>query len=110
MWLRETGGQAAMLSESEQRQLDDIEHQLALDDPRFVLAMRGARHIGKLTAALFALFVAWTVATTASVVLGWWLAAAILGGAGVASLITLAVCHIVAWTRCRRPNQSNRSA
>jgi hypothetical protein len=99
-----------MLSESEQRQLDDIEHQLAAEDPRFVLAMRGARQIGKLTAALFVLFVAWTVATTASVVLRWWLAAAILGGVGVMSLIALGGARIVAWTRWRRRNRPARSA
>jgi uncharacterized membrane protein len=99
-----------MLSESEQRQLDDIEHQLAVEDPRFVLAMRGARQIGKLTAALFVLFVAWTVATTASVVLRLWLAAAILGGVGLMSLIALGIFRIVMWRRRRRPNPPARPA
>src|SRR5262245_22406356 len=75
---------AAMISESEQRELDHIEQQLVAEDPRFALAMRGPHHIGKLPAALFVLFVAWTIATTASVFSGWWLAAAILGGVGVA--------------------------
>jgi len=101
---------AAMLSESEQRELDHIEQQLVAEDPRFALAMRGPHRIGKLPAALFVLFVAWTVATTASVVSGWWLAAAILGAVGVASLITAGVVQIVAWVRRRRRNRSTRAA
>lgn len=95
-----------MLSEREQRQLEDIEHQLALDDPEFVLAMRGA--IGRrrrLQVAAYAAVVAWLAAATVAAVDHWWLVTMALGGAATVALVTLAAVHTVARVRRKRASR-----
>ncbi|HKE66797.1 MAG TPA: DUF3040 domain-containing protein [Micromonosporaceae bacterium] len=86
----------AMLSERERRELADIEQQLALEDPRFVLVMRGlAKPVRRLPVVWFAGLVAWIVATTVTVVLGLWLPAEILAGVGAATVIAYGTVRVV---------------
>jgi len=92
-----------MLSEREQRELADIEQQLALEDPRFVLVMRGlAKPVHRLPVVWFAGLVAWIVATTVTVVLALWLPAEILAAVGAATLIAYVTVRVVRRVRLRR--------
>lgn len=85
-----------MLSERDRRKLEAIEHRLLLDDPNFVLVMRGLKRrvpwqvVGYITVAL------WLVALTVSAASQWWLVSDILAAVGCAAAIAfVAIRHRV---------------
>ncbi|HEY7173497.1 MAG TPA: DUF3040 domain-containing protein [Micromonosporaceae bacterium] len=92
-----------MLSEREKRELHDIEQQLALEDPRFVLVMRGVvRPATRLPALWFAGLVVWIVAMTVLTVLALWLPAVIVASIGFATLVGYVAVRIHRRIRRRR--------
>jgi hypothetical protein len=93
-----------MLSEREQRQLEDIEHQLSMDDPKFALTMRGVPHTRskRWRFAAYAVLVAWLVGSTVTMVGHWWLAGDILMLIALAGAVGLVVVKVVVYLRHRR--------
>ena len=93
-----------MLSEREQRQLEDIEHQLALDDPEFVRIMHGRRPGSKLRQRVAAIGVlsAWIAATTVAVVGHFWVVGDVLMAAASAAALAMVAVRVISGVRRRR--------
>jgi hypothetical protein len=93
-----------MLSEREQRQLEDIEHQLALDDPDFVRVMHGRRSDSKLRqlVAAIGVLIAWITATTVAVVGHFWIVGDVLMAVASAAALAMVVVRVIARVRRRR--------
>jgi hypothetical protein len=93
-----------MLSEREQRQLEDIEHQLALDDPDFVRVMHGRRPGSKLwqRAVAIGILIAWVTATSVAVVWHFWIVGDVLMAAASAAALAMVAVRVVSRVRRRR--------
>jgi len=88
-----------MLSERDRRKLEAIEHRLLLDDPDFVLIMRGLKRrvpwqaVGYITVAL------WLAALTVSAASQWWLVSDLLAAVGCAAAIAFVSIRHRVWVR-----------
>ncbi|HEX3283096.1 MAG TPA: DUF3040 domain-containing protein [Micromonosporaceae bacterium] len=93
-----------MLSEREQHELEDIEHQLALDDPDFVRVMHGRRPHSRLwqRAAAIGVLIAWVIAITIAVVGRFWIVGDVLMAAAFAAGLAVLAIWIVSRLRRRR--------
>jgi hypothetical protein len=93
-----------MLSEREQRQLEDIENQLALDDPDFVRVMHGQRPDRnlRLRAATIGVLLMWMIATTVAVVGRFWVVGDVLMAVASAAALAVVTVRVISWVRRRR--------
>ena len=94
-----------MLSEREQRQLADIEYQLAMDDPDFVQVMRGRRRHNRLRlrrrVATAGTLLVWVIATAVAVAGNFWIIGDVLMAAASAAVIALVTVRLIFRVRRR---------
>ena len=92
-----------MLSEREQRQLADIEYQLAMDDPDFVQVMRGRRRHNRLRrrVATAGTLLVWVIATAVAVAGNFWIIGDVLMAAASAAVIALVTVRLIFRARRR---------
>jgi hypothetical protein len=92
-----------MLSEREQRQLADIEYQLAMDDPDFVRIMRGRHRDNRLRrrVATAGTLLVWVIATAVAVAGNFGIVGDVLMAAASAAVVTMVTVRIIFRVRRR---------